>query len=73
MSIYENVAAGLKLNGFRNRKQMSELVERSLKLAALWDEVKDASAQEVRREPVGRTAETASRSRALWRSSPKRC
>src|ERR1700690_1807414 len=41
MSIYGNVAAGLKLNGFRNRKQMNELVERSLKLAALWDEVKD--------------------------------
>src|SRR5271166_575988 len=41
MSIYGNVAAGLKLNGFRNRKQMDELVERSLKLAALWEEVKD--------------------------------
>src|SRR6516162_5333626 len=41
MSIYDNVAAGLKLNGFRNRKQMDELVERSLKLSALWDEVKD--------------------------------
>jgi len=41
MSIYGNVAAGLKLNGFRNRKQIDELVERSLKLAALWDEVKD--------------------------------
>ena len=41
MSIYDNVAAGLRLNGFRNRKQMDELVERSLKLSALWDEVKD--------------------------------
>ncbi|HUN89037.1 MAG TPA: phosphate ABC transporter ATP-binding protein PstB [Terriglobales bacterium] len=41
MSIYGNVAAGLKLNGFRNRKLIDELVERSLKLAALWDEVKD--------------------------------
>lgn len=41
MSIYGNVAAGLRLNGLRNRKQMDELVERSLKLAALWDEVKD--------------------------------
>jgi len=41
MSIYDNVAAGLKLNGFRNRRQTDELVERSLKLAALWDEVKD--------------------------------
>src|SRR6201992_886740 len=41
MSIYDNVAAGLKLNGFHNRKQTAELVERSLKLAALWEEVKD--------------------------------
>lgn len=41
MSIYDNVAAGLKLNGFRNRRQLDEIVERSLKQAALWDEVKD--------------------------------
>jgi phosphate transport system ATP-binding protein len=41
MSIYGNVAAGLKLNGFRNRKRTEEIVERSLKYAALWDEVKD--------------------------------
>jgi phosphate transport system ATP-binding protein len=42
MSIYDNVAAGLRLNGLRNRKQMNELVERSLKLSALWEEVKDS-------------------------------
>jgi phosphate transport system ATP-binding protein len=41
MSIYDNVASGLKLNGFRNRKQLDEVVERSLNSAALWDEVKD--------------------------------
>src|SRR5881392_917412 len=41
MSIYDNVAAGLKLNGFRNRRQLDETVERSLRQAALWDEVKD--------------------------------
>ncbi|MDP9158680.1 MAG: phosphate ABC transporter ATP-binding protein PstB [Acidobacteriota bacterium] len=41
MSIYDNVAAGLKLNGFRNRKRLDEIVERSLKLSALWEEVKD--------------------------------
>src|SRR6266567_3044300 len=41
MSIYDNVAAGLKLNGFSNRKQLDDIVERSLRLAALWDEVKD--------------------------------
>jgi phosphate transport system ATP-binding protein len=41
MSIYDNVAAGLKLNGFRNRHELDQVVERSLKQAALWDEVKD--------------------------------
>jgi phosphate transport system ATP-binding protein len=42
MSIYDNVAAGLKLNGFRNPRKLDEIVERSLRMAALWDEVKDA-------------------------------
>jgi phosphate transport system ATP-binding protein len=41
MSIYDNVASGLKLNGFRNRRILDETVERSLKQAALWEEVKD--------------------------------
>src|SRR5208283_4516067 len=41
MSIFDNVAAGLKLNGFRNRKQLEEVVQKSLHAAALWDEVKD--------------------------------
>ena len=42
MSIFDNVAAGLKLNGVRNKKKISEVVERSLVQAALWDEVKDS-------------------------------
>lgn len=42
MSIYDNVAAGLKLNGFRNRRELDETVQRALHLAALWDEVKDS-------------------------------
>ncbi len=41
MSIYDNVAAGLKLNGFGHRRELDEIVERSLRVAALWDEVKD--------------------------------
>ena len=41
MSIYDNVASGLKLNGFRNKAVLDETVERSLKAAALWEEVKD--------------------------------
>lgn len=42
MSIYDNVAAGLRLNGIRNRHKLDESVERSLRQAALWDEVKDS-------------------------------
>ena len=41
MSIYENVAAGLKVNGKRPRRQMDDAVNRALQQAALWDEVKD--------------------------------
>src|SRR6201997_4018837 len=41
MSIYDNVAAGLKLNGYNDRKHLDDIVERSLKSSALWDEVKD--------------------------------
>src|SRR6058998_1896194 len=42
MSIYENVAAGLRLNGERNRDRLDSAVLESLKQAALWDEVKDS-------------------------------
>ena len=41
MSIYDNVAAGLKLNGYHNRRELERSVERSLRQSALWDEVKD--------------------------------
>ena len=41
MTIYDNVASGLKLNGYRKRRVLDEVVERSLKQSALWDEVKD--------------------------------
>ena len=41
MSIYDNVAAGLKLNGYRDRKHLDDVVEKSLMSSALWDEVKD--------------------------------
>src|SRR3984957_13505878 len=41
IAIYDNVAAGLKLNGFHDHARLDEIVERSLKLSALWDEVKD--------------------------------
>ena len=41
MSIYDNVASGLKLNGFRERRRLDEIVQRSLDSSALWEEVKD--------------------------------
>ena len=41
MSIFNNVAAGLKLNGYRKKKQVNAIVERSLKQSALWEEVKN--------------------------------
>jgi phosphate transport system ATP-binding protein len=40
-SIYENVAYGPRINGERNRHKLDEIVERSLRQAALWDEVKN--------------------------------
>jgi len=40
-SIYENIAYGLRLHGVKNRAEIDETVERSLRGAALWDEVKD--------------------------------
>jgi phosphate transport system ATP-binding protein len=41
MSIYDNVAAGLRLNGYRKRRELDQVVEHSLRVSALWDEVKD--------------------------------
>ncbi|HEY7203255.1 MAG TPA: phosphate ABC transporter ATP-binding protein PstB [Methylomirabilota bacterium] len=41
MSVFDNVAAGLRLGGIRRKSQLQEEVERSLRHAALWDEVKD--------------------------------
>ncbi len=41
MSIFDNVAAGVRVNGHRGRGELSEIVERSLRQAVLWDEVKD--------------------------------
>lgn len=41
MSIFDNVAAGLKLNGSYKKSQLSDVVEKSLRGANLWNEVKD--------------------------------
>ena len=45
MSIYDNIAAGIKLYGRYSRSELDGIVERSLKHAALWDEVKDVLAK----------------------------
>jgi phosphate transport system ATP-binding protein len=41
MTIYDNVAAGLRLNGVKRGREVDAVVERCLKSSALWDEVKD--------------------------------
>ncbi len=41
MSIFDNAVAGLKLNGVRNKEKLHELAEKSLRMAFLWDEVKN--------------------------------
>lgn len=40
-SIFDNIAYGLRINGMKRKKILEEIVEKSLKKAALWDEVKD--------------------------------
>ncbi|GFN36179.1 phosphate ABC transporter ATP-binding protein PstB [Tepidimicrobium xylanilyticum] len=41
MSIYDNIAYGPRTHGIKNKSKLDEIVERSLKAAAIWDEVKD--------------------------------
>jgi len=41
LSIFENIAYGVKMHGEKNRQRVAEIVERSLKQAYIWDEVKD--------------------------------
>lgn len=41
-SVYDNVAYGLKLKGIKDKKEIDQIVEDSLKKAAVWDEVKDS-------------------------------
>ena len=41
MSIYDNIAYGPRTHGIRNKAKLDEIVERSLRDAAIWDEVKD--------------------------------
>src|SRR5213083_1366384 len=45
MSIFDNVAAGLRLGGQRNRAELRERCEHALRAAGLWDEVKDRTSE----------------------------
>jgi phosphate transport system ATP-binding protein len=53
MSIYDNIAYGLKLKGIRNKKVISEKVEKHLKEVALWHEVKDRLKTSAQRLSIG--------------------
>ena len=53
MSIYDNVAYGPRIHGIRNKKRLDEIVERFLKKASLWDEVKERLTQPASMLSVG--------------------
>src|SRR4051812_34575841 len=53
MSIYANIAFGLKIHGLRNRKKLNEKVEHYLRIASLWDEVKDRLHEPASRLSIG--------------------
>ena len=72
MSIYDNITYGPKLHGVRNKAELDELVESSLRGAALWDEVKDRLKKE-RAGPLRAASSSACASPGLWPSSPKSC
>ena len=68
-SIYDNVAYGPRLSGVKKRAELDEVVERSLRGAALWDEVKDRL-KSSGAEPVGWSAAAACASLVPSPSSP---
>jgi len=53
MSIYDNVAYGPRIHGHKDKKKLDKIVEQHLKLAGLWDEVKDRLAEPAWRLSVG--------------------
>ncbi len=55
MSIYDNIAYGPRTHGIRTKAKLDEIVEKSLRDAAIWDEVKD-QLKEKRPRAVRRTA-----------------
>ena len=71
MSIYDNIAYGPRTHGIHNKAQLDEIVERSLRGAAIWDEVKDR----LNKSALGMSGASSSASalRALWPLSPRSC
>ena len=69
--IYENIAYGFSINGVKKRSLIDEAVEKSLRSAALWDEVKDRLETNAWGCPVASNSVCASR--ALWQWNPKWC
>ncbi len=53
MSIYDNIAYGPRIHGLRNKKKLRQIVEHYLKVAGLWDEVKDRLSSPASRLSVG--------------------
>ena len=53
MSIYDNIAYGPRIHGTKNRKKLDQIVENYLRVAGLWEEVKDRLSQPASRLSVG--------------------
>ena len=60
MSIYDNVAFGPRTHGIHNKAQLDDIVEKSLRDAAIWDEVKDRLKKSALVYPVDSSRESAS-------------
>lgn len=66
MSIYDNIAYGPRLHGTHSKAELNDLVEKSLRGAALWDEVKDRLKSRPWAFPAASSSACASRARWLW-------
>ena len=60
MSIYDNVAYGPRTHGIRSHAKLDDIVERSLRSAAIWDEVKDRLKKSAMASPAASSSACAS-------------